>query len=1016
MALLQQAPRLTVEAASEIARELYGLDAPASPLPSERDQNFLIATGAGRFVLKIANATEDRALLEAQNAALAHLADRTTLCPRIVPTRAGDEIAVLPSRWGGRHFIRLVTWLDGVTMARVPRHSPALLEDLGRRIGEVDSALARFDHPAIHRDFYWDLANGLSVVRERVGFVQDGEVRALVERTAARIEKDDGPVFARLRRSAIHNDANDHNILVGGGDDPATRHQRIVGLVDFGDMVHSLTVADLAIAIAYGVLDKKDPLAAAAAIVRGCHTTHPLMGEEIDVLFGLACLRLCMSIAVAADQQRQRPGDAYLAISQEPIRRTLPTLAAIPPALAAATFRHACGLPPVPVVSGFSRTVVAPLLGKDLASERLIVLDLGVGSPLISGDPRENAEPALTPRIATYMRARGATVGVGRYGEARLLYTSPLFGGDPGEERRTIHLGIDLFAPAGTSVHAPLDGLVYAFAENPTPLDDGPVVILKHERGREGQEGQEETFYTLYGHLSRESLDGLRVGQRIARGDRFAAIGAADVNGGWTPHLHFQLIVDLLDLGCDFPGACRASERDVWFALSPDPTVMAGVPASAFPAAEPDKPATLAERTRFIGRNLSIAYRDPVKIVRGWMQYLHDDIGRQYIDAYNNVPHVGHCHPRVVQAVADQLRVLNTNTRYLHDNLVRYAARLTATLPDPLRVCYFVSSGSEANELALRVARAHTGRRNLIVLDAAYHGNTTTLVAISPYKFNGPGGEGAPPWVHTVPIPDVYRGPYKKDDARAGEKYASFVRAAIDELRARGEGVAGYIAESAPSVGGQILFPPGYLSAVYEAVREGGGVCIADEVQTAFGRLGTDFYAFHAQHVVPDIVVLGKPIGNGYPIGAVITTPAIASSFDNGMEFFSTFGGSTVSCAAGLAVLDVVEDEHLQEHAHRIGGLLLAGLRDLANRHPSIGDVRGSGLFIGVELVRSRETLEPAAAEAAFVVNRLREEGILLGTDGPHANVLKIRPPMPFAEADADALVRALDRVLRELE
>ena len=1018
MALLQQAPRLSVEAAADIVRELYALPGSASPLPSERDQNFLIAAGADRFVLKIANATEDRAMLEAQNAAMAHLADRTTLCPRIVRTQAGEEIAVLPSRWSGRHLVRLVTWLPGVPMASVARHSPALLEDLGRRVGEVDRALATFDHPAIHRDFYWDLVNGLTVVRERAGLVQDKDLRALVERMAARIERDDTRLFARLRRSAIHNDPNDHNVLVGGADDPATRHQRIVGLVDFGDMVHSVTVADLAIAMAYAVLDKPDPLAAAAAIVRGYHAANPLSADELDALFGLACLRLCVSVAVAADQQRQRPDDAYLAISQEPIRKTLPMLAAIPPALAAATFRHACGLPPVPtqVESGSSRTVFAPLLGKDLAAERLLVLDLSVGSPLVSGDPRENAEPALTARIEMRMREHDATVAIGRYGEARLLYTSPDFGdADAGEECRTIHLGLDLFAPAGTPVHAPLDGIVHAFADNAAPLDYGPVIILKHVRGRERRERREETFYTLYGHLSRESLDGLRVGQRIARGDRFAAIGTAGVNGGWTPHLHVQLIVDLLDLDCDFPGVCRASERNVWCALSPDPAVIAGVPATAFPAAEPDKSATLAARHRVIGPNLSIGYRDPVKVIRGWMQYLYDESGRRYIDAYNNVPHVGHCHPRVVQAAADQMRVLNTNTRYLHDTLVRYAERLTATLPDPLRVCYFVNSGSEANELALRLARAHTGRRDLIVLDAAYHGNTTTLVAISPYKFNGPGGEGVQPWVHTVPIPDVYRGPYKKNDPRAGDKYAGFVRAAIDALRATDAGLAGYIAESAPSVGGQIIFPPGYLTAVYQAVREAGGVCIADEVQTAFGRLGTDFYAFESQRVVPDIVVLGKPIGNGYPIGAVITTPAIAASFDNGMEFFSTFGGSTVSCAVGLAVLDVVEGERLQQHAQRVGGQLLDVLRTLANRHALIGDVRGAGLFIGVELVRSRETLEPATAEAACVVNRMREEGILLGTDGPYANVLKIRPPMPFADADADAVVRTLNRVLEEL-
>ena len=422
----------------------------------------------------------------------------------------------------------------------------------------------------------------------------------------------------------------------------------------------------------------------------------------------------------------------------------------------------------------------------------------------------------------------------------------------------------------------------------------------------------------------------------------------------------------------------------------------------------------LAARSRLIGPNLSVGYRSPVHVVRGSMQYLFDETGRRYIDGYNNVPHVGHCHPRVVEAAERQMRVLNTNTRYLHENLERYAERLTSTLPPPLHVCYFVNSGSEANELALRLARAHTRRRDVIVLDAAYHGNTTTLIEISPYKFNGPGGEGKPPWVHVAPLPDTYRGEHRRDDSRAGEKYAASVAAAIDAMRANGSGPCAFIAESCPSVGGQIIFPPGYLSAVYRKVRAAGGVCIADEVQTAYGRLGSHFYGFEQQDVVPDIVVLGKPIGNGHPIAAVVTTEEIARSFDNGMEFFSTFGGNTVSCAIGLAVLEVLEDEKLQAHAQRAGAELIDRLRPLVSRSALVGDVRGSGLFLGVELVRDRETLEPASHEASAVVNQMRDEGVLIGTDGPYHNVLKIRPPMPFNSSDAEVLASTLERVISE--
>ena len=425
------------------------------------------------------------------------------------------------------------------------------------------------------------------------------------------------------------------------------------------------------------------------------------------------------------------------------------------------------------------------------------------------------------------------------------------------------------------------------------------------------------------------------------------------------------------------------------------------------------KTETLSARRRFLGRNLSIAYKNPVKIVRGSMQYLYDDEGHQYLDAYNNVAHVGHCHPGVVRAGHEQMATLNTNTRYLNDLINEYAERLIATLSESLTVCYFVNSGSEANELALRLARTYTQARDLIVLDHAYHGNTTTMIDISPYKHDGPGGSGAPDWVHKVPLPDLYRGEYRSDDEEAAAKYARHVGDVIENLGERK--LCGFIAESLPSVGGQIVLPDEYLIAVYDAVREAGGICIADEVQTGYGRIGTHFWGFERYGVVPDIVVLGKPVGNGHPIGVVVTTRRIADSFDNGMEFFSTFGGNNVSCAVGLKVLEVVLDQDLQTHGRRVGQRMIEGLVELMSRHEIIGDVRGSGMFLGIELVKDRATREPASVAAGEIVNRLREALILLGTDGPFHNVLKIRPPMPFDTNDADRLIETLDSVLRRI-
>src|SRR6202035_3877048 len=410
-------------------------------------------------------------------------------------------------------------------------------------------------------------------------------------------------------------------------------------------------------------------------------------------------------------------------------------------------------------------------------------------------------------------------------------------------------------------------------------------------------------------------------------------------NGGWPPHLHFQVIADLLDRGTDFPGVALASQRAVWTDLSPDPNLLLGLPAAKLRPSERDPSETRAARRAVLGGNLSVSYRKPLKIVRGWMQYLYDETGRAFLDVYNNVPLVGHSHPRVVRAAQQQLGLLNTNTRYLHDNIVRYAERLISRMPEPLRVCFMVNSGSEANELALRLARTHTNREDIVVLEHAYHGHTNALIDISPYKFNGPGGRGQKPWVHVAPIADDYRGLYRRGDPDAGAKYARHIGELIDRARGAKRGIAAFIAETLPSVAGQVVFPQGYLTEAYQYIREAGGVCIADEVQVGFGRLGAHFWGFETQGVVPDIVVLGKPMGNGFPLAAVMTTPEIAASFANGMEFFSTFGGNPVACAAGLAVLDVLREERLPENALRVGDHLVKRLRILQEKYALVGDV-----------------------------------------------------------------------------
>ena len=407
-------------------------------------------------------------------------------------------------------------------------------------------------------------------------------------------------------------------------------------------------------------------------------------------------------------------------------------------------------------------------------------------------------------------------------------------------------------------------------------------------------------------------------------------------------------------------------------------------------------------RAVILGNAEHLSYDRPLHTVRGEGTWLFDGDGRAYLDAYNNVPHVGHCHPRVVTAIAEQAAMLNTNTRYLFASIVEYSERITATLPEGLDVCLFVSSGSEANDLAWRIAKTCSRNSGGLVMERAYHGVTEAVMDLSPYNISR--REDLAAHIETLAPPDDYRGEWKRDDPERGQKYAGLADQAIERLRNKGHQPAAVMVDSILSSNGIMVPAPGYLAGVFDRVRAAGGLCIADEVQSGFGRLGSHLWGFETGEVVPDIVTFGKPIGNGHPMGLVVTTRALADSFGEQHEFFSTTAGNPVSCTAALAVLDVIEREFLKENALRIGTMLSNGIRELGARYPIIGDVRGAGLFIGVELVRNRETLEPATGETRTVVNLMREDGVLIGVEGAYHNVLKIRPPLVFWTASCQAV------------
>jgi 4-aminobutyrate aminotransferase-like enzyme/Ser/Thr protein kinase RdoA (MazF antagonist) len=1015
-----------------ICKELYGLDVTVKQLAGEQDLNFRVKDSAGAvFVLKLSGQAEEMDLLKLQNEVLHFLAAGRTgsfpelHTPRIILSRRGRKIEKLNFQ-GQEYVARLLTYLPGKPIALVRPHSPRLMKELGEILGSIDLRLSEMDIPsAADRDFIWDIRKSPEVITSHLPDISDTGRRILVEtllETCLPIVDSRKKI---LPLGLIHNDANDYNVMVSSG---GPGDLFISGLIDFGDMVNSWRVAEPAIAATYMMMGKNDPVGTACCLVSGYNSIYPLTDNELEVLFPLACLRACLSVCVSAYRRVSNPDNEYLTISEAPAWRLLEQVSEIHPRLAEYRLREACGKEPCSrnsvLISWFKKregefTSPVPV---DLHDSSQVVLDLGVGSTVWNYSPlefpgdkklKDKSRISGSPEFFTEKLLKsGLTHLIGRYDEARLAYTGSRYQQktDAVPERKNIHLGTDIFMPSGTPVYAPLKGVVYSCRDNARPLDYGPTVILHHQV----ESGPD--FYTLYGHLQRLFLERIEEGMFIEQGLQIGVVGDIKENGGWPPHLHFQLISDILDRKKSFPGVSSPSQRKVWCSISPDPNLLLGIPGEIMRPGGIPAGSLLESRQKHLGKSLSVSYEAPLKIVRGAGQYLYDEEGRQYLDCVNNVCHVGHSHPSVVKAGMDQAFTLNTNTRYLHDNLVVYVENLLKHFPEPLDTCFLVCTGSEANELALRLAFTYTGANDVIAVDGAYHGNTQNLINISSYKHKGPGGKGAPDWAHIVSLPDGYRGPYKGLGEASGESYAGFVEAELADMASSGRKAAAFICESLPGCGGQIVLPNGYLKKVYSSVKKAGAVNIADEVQIGFGRVGSHFWGFETQGVIPDIVTLGKPIGNGHPLAAVVTTSEIADAFANGMEYFNTYGGNPVSCAIGNAVLEVMEKENLQGNAHEVGTCLLNRLGALKEKFELVGDVRGMGLYLGVELVLNRETLEPAPKHAAHVINRMRELGFLLSTDGPLHNVLKIKPPMVFSKANADQLVDNLEIVFEEIK
>ena len=983
--------KLTIDCheAPAIAERLFSVKGEATPLNGERDLNFKLETAEKTFLLKISRPDEPEDFIDFQTQLLNHFEIK-------------HSCATFEDNDGQQRNARLVEWAEGRLWSSVNPITDSLLLSLGQKAGNLTASLQTFEHPYAERELEWDIANALWCEKHIDLF--STEQKAFISPFIHSF-KVLQPAYAAFRKGIVHNDVNDNNIIVSED----LREPLVTSIIDFGDAVHTQIINDLAITLAYAIMGKNDALAAAGKVVKGYHESFNLQEEEISALHTLVAMRLLITVTKAALNKEAEPGNAYHQISKRAAWNALEQWSKVNAEFATYYFRNSCGLDAHPNLDQFKsfckeHSSTLQTLIPTIPYDSIEQIDMSVGSKWLGHEFEYTDKTLSRYKYAKLFAQQPNTLFAGGYLEYRPFYSTAAYKseGNNGPEYRSVHLGIDLCIKEETPIHAFADGIVFSVHDNNIDKDYGPTVILQHEL----ENG--EHFYSLYGHLSLSCIENLSNGDNVRKGDLIGHIGDESVNGGWIPHLHFQLMLSMFDETTNYPGVATPNLVPVWQDICPDP---AFVFSDLKPSAQlPIEKHLLEYRKKHLGKSLSVSYDKPLTILMGSDVYLFDHTGQKYLDTINNVAHVGHEHPRVVQSGRTQMSILNTNTRYMHPTINELTKELLATFPDELSVVHFVNSGSEANELAMRMCKEATNQKDMIAIEVGYHGNTQGCVDVSSYKFDGNGGHGAPEHTHIVPLPDSFRGIYRGKEE--SYRYAEHIDKQILNIKAKGKNVAGFICESIMSCGGQIELPEHYLQSAYESVRKEGGLCIADEVQTGLGRVGKNFWGFQLHGVVPDIVTIGKPFGNGHPLGAVICTQEVADAFANGMEYFNTFGGNPVSCAIGLEMLKVIKDEGLQENARDVGEYFKKELRKLSNEFNIIQDVRGQGLFLGFELVAL--DLEPLPQQASYLVNQMKKLGILMSTDGRDANVIKIKPPMTFSTEHVDEYTLRLRSVLKE--
>ncbi|NHX00333.1 aminotransferase [Pseudomonas koreensis] len=954
-------PQVSEALARQWLAEHYGLSGTLQALGSQQDLNYRVDSERGRFVLKICRGDYALVELQAQHAGLKYLAEHSSVnVPKVIPANNGADLLSLQANGEPVH-VRLLDYIEGQPLTHLDYLGHDVVAGFGQLCGEMDLALAGFDHPGLDRTLQWDARHASALISHLLPVIKDERQRTLIADAAEQAERRLQPLQDKLPVQAIHMDITDDNAVWLRD---AKRHWQLQGVIDFGDLVRTWRITDLSVTCA-ALLHHAggDPFVILPA-VQAYHAVNPLQHEELQALWPLIVARAAVLVLSGEQQVSIDPGNIYSRDNLAHEWEIFHVATSVPLALMEAAILTSVGQR-LPAISseGF-----APLL-PELVGRAFALIDLGVLSPHFEAGNWE--QQGIDQRLLTEAAAAHG-LAASRYGQYRLSQTQV----DSAVEPETFPLHVELRVPQGSAVEAPFAGVLHHATDGVLQLD-GPQLSVR-----------------LWGVNA-----SLHSGAALVKGQVLGAVSG-------------PLIVQLSRVASlDAPLFCSPSRAAAWQALCPSPAALLGLACDAEP--ELDAKTLLERRDASFARTQKHYYVDPPRIERGWRNHLIDMQGRSYLDMLNNVAVLGHGHPRMAQVAARQWSLLNTNSRFNYAAVAEFSERLLKLAPEGMDRVFLVNSGSEANDLAIRLAWAYSGGRDMLSVLEAYHGWTVGADAVSTSIADNPRAlESRPDWVHPVTAPNIYRGEFRGLDS--APHYVRSVEAQLAHIAAQQRQLAGFICEPVYGNAGGISLPPTYLKQVYALVRAQGGVCIADEVQVGYGRMGHFFWGFEEQGVVPDIITMAKGMGNGQPLGAVITRREIAEALEAEGYFFSSAGGSPVSCQIGMAVLDVMEEEKLWENAQVVGGHFKARLEALIDKHPLVGAVHGSGFYLGLELIRNRQTLEPATEETALLCDRLRELGIFMQPTGDDLNILKIKPPMVTSRRSVDFFVDMLDRVLEE--